>query len=356
MASIYQLKPAFQSLLRPPVTSLARMGVTANQITVSAVLLSIAMGAWLALEPPVQAVLVGILAVLIVAEVVVWTLRRRNPGKSHQELVDRLRSWWVIFFIFVLAIGLSRTVAIVFFAFLSFLALKEYLSLIPTRRADRRVLFWAYLTIPAQYYWVYDGWYNMFLVFVPVWAFLLIAARMVLVGETREFLRAAGTLHWGLMMMVFAISHLAYLLVLPTHVGDTSAGPGLLVFVVLLTQLNDVAQYVWGKSLGRRRIVPTVSPGKTVAGFVGGVLTTVALSMLLAPLLTPLSRAESIAAGLIIGVGGFLGDVTISALKRDLGVKDSGSLLPGHGGILDRIDSLTFTAPLFFHYMKFFHY
>jgi phosphatidate cytidylyltransferase len=311
---------------------------------------------WLSLPMKVQAVLAGILAILVLAEIVVWILRRRRPEKDYGELVRRVRSWWVMFAVFVLGVALDRTLSIVFFAFLSFLALKEYLSLIPTRRADRRVLSWAYLTIPLQYYWVYDAWYNMFLIFVPVFAFVLVSARMVLIGDTKDFLRAAGTLHWGMMTMVFAVSHIAYLLVLPTHTGQRDAGPGLVVFLVFLTQFNDVAQYVWGKSLGKTRITPSVSPNKTAGGLIGGVLTTTVISLLLAPLLTPLSMPHAVAAGLIIGMGGFLGDITISALKRDIGVKDSGSLIPGHGGILDRIDSLTFTAPLFFHFMKYFYY
>lgn len=125
---------------------------------------------------------------------------------------------------------------------------------------------------------------------------------------------------------------------------------------MLLTQLNDVAQYLWGKSLGRHKIVPKVSPNKTWAGFLGGVATTTLLAWLIAPWLTPLTEMESVLAGLLIGVCGFVGDVVISALKRDIGVKDSGSLLPGHGGILDRLDSLTYTAPLFFHFIRYLHY
>jgi phosphatidate cytidylyltransferase len=144
--------------------------------------------------------------------------------------------------------------------------------------------------------------------------------------------------------------------VLPEAKGEAAAGPGLVLFVVMLTQLNDVMQYIWGKTLGKHKITPTVSPKKTAEGLAGGVLTTTVLAVSLAPVLTPLDLWQSIAVGLIIGMGGFLGDVTISALKRDLGVKDSGSLIPGHGGILDRVDSLTFTAPLFFHFMKYFHY
>ena len=175
---------------------------------------------------------------------------------------------------------------------------------------------------------------------------------MVLIGETEGFLRAAGTLHWGLMITVFSVSHAAFLLILRLKdKPDDLVGPGMVLMLVVLTQLNDVCQFLWGKSLGRRKIVPKVSPGKTWAGFVGGVVTTTAIAWFVGPLLTPLSAQQSLIAGLIIGIGGFIGDVNISALKRDLKVKDSGSLLPGHGGILDRIDSLTYTAPLFFHYV-----
>jgi phosphatidate cytidylyltransferase len=234
----------------------------------------------------------------------------------------------------------------------SFLALKEFLSLIPTRRADRRVLFWAYLAIPLQYYWVYTEWYGMFIIFIPVYMFLLLPMRMVSVGQTDGFISAAGTLHWGLMTMVFCISHAAFLLILRLKDRpEELPGPGLVLFLVLLTELNDIAQFVWGKMFGRQKVVPTVSPGKTWGGLLGGVATTIVLATLAGPLLTPMDRGQSAIAGLIIGLGGFVGDVCISAMKRDLHIKDSGSMLPGHGGVLDRIDSLTYTAPLFFHYI-----
>lgn len=302
----------------------------------------------------------AIVAVLVVASVIVALMRRGAGAGRHAELAARVNAWWVMVAVFAVAIAFRRGVAIGFFAILSFLALKEYLSLIPTRRADRRVLFWAYLAVPLQYLWVYQAWYHMFLVFIPVWAFLFIAMRMVLSGETRDFLRAAGTIHWGLMTMVFGLSHLAYLLVLPdagpVRPGAPTHGAGLLLFVVLLTQFNDVLQYVWGRLLGRHKVIPSVSPNKTVEGLLGGALTTTAIAFFLAPVLTPLTPPHAVAAGLMIGFGGFIGDVTISALKRDLGVKDSGTLIPGHGGLLDRIDSLLFTAPLFFHFMKYFYY
>ena len=250
----------------------------------------------------------------------------------------------------------NRTVSVIVLGLVSFLAFKEYLSLVPTRRADHRVLLWAYLAIPVQFYWVWIAWYGLFIIFIPVFVFLFLPMRMILIGETTGFLRAIGTLQWGLMITVFGLSHAAYLLVLPANVNPAGGAMGLLIYLVFLTEINDISQYIWGKSFGKRKIVPKVSPNKTVAGFLGGVLTTTALAAVLAPFLTPLTRDEALGAGLLIGLAGFVGDVTISALKRDLGVKDSGSLLPGHGGILDRLDSLTYTAPLFFHYVYYLHY
>ncbi len=300
--------------------------------------------------------MVGIVGILVVATAVVTLLKRLKPEKDYSELAQRVRTWWIMAGVFCLAVALNRKISLVFLAFLSFLAFKEYLSLIPTRRADHRVLFWAYLAIPIQYYWIGIGWYGMFIVFIPVYAFMFLAARMIIAGDTKDFLRSAGTLHWGLMTMVFSLGHMAYLLVLPAGGNPNGGGAALLLYLVFLTQFNDVSQYIWGKSLGRHKITPTVSPNKTWEGFLGGLFTTLALATLLGPLLTPMDRLHSAGAGLIIAIGGFFGDVTISAVKRDLGVKDSGAMLPGHGGILDRVDSLTFAAPLFFHYLYYLHY
>jgi phosphatidate cytidylyltransferase len=200
----------------------------------------------------------------------------------------------------------------------------------------------------------------MFIIWIPVYLFLFLPLRMVLIGDTGGFLRAAGTLHWGLMMAVFSLSHVAFLLIgqpTPPALGNPhGGGVALVLFLVVLTQLNDVAQYLWGKSFGRRKVLPKVSPGKTEAGLLGGIVTTVVLALLLAPLLTPFGHREAATAGVLIALSGFIGDVVISALKRDLGVKDSGTLLPGHGGILDRVDSLTYTAPLFFHWVRYLYY
>ncbi len=311
----------------------------------------------------VRIVLLAVFALLAVASAVSILLKRRNPERDYRELRARVRTWWVIAGLVAGSLLLSPTTAIWFFAFVSFLALKEFLSLIPSRRADHRVLFWAYLAIPFQFAWVANQWYGMFIIFIPVYLFLLLPTRMILIGETQGFLRAIGTLQWGLMGTVFFLSHAAFLLVMPiaesprvepvwpsTHTA-ISAGPGLLLLLLMLTQCNDVAQFIWGKSFGRRKIAPKVSPGKTWAGFLGGFATSVLIAGAIGPWMTMLDIERSLAAGALIAVTGLLGDLNISALKRDLGVKDAGSMLPGHGGVLDRIDSLIFTAPVFFHFV-----
>ncbi len=298
----------------------------------------------------------GILLLLALATIIVTLLIHHFPQKNYTELSTRIHSWWWMVGIFILAMLIDPTVSLVLFAFMSFMAFKEYLSLIPIRRADRRTLFWAYLSIPFQYYWVYIAWYGVFIIFIPVYMFLFLPIRMVLVGETQGFLKAVGTLHWGLMITVFCLSHAGYLLVLPNEINPLAGSAGLLFFLVFLTEANDISQYLWGKMLGKRKIIPKISPNKTWEGFLGGFVTTTLLAILLTPWLTPLTLVESIFGGMLIALAGFFGDVSVSALKRDLGIKDSGATLPGHGGILDRVDSLTYTAPLFFHFIYYLHY
>ncbi len=320
---------------------------------------------WLPTE--VTIALLAVFAALIVASLAVVTLKKRYPSKDFAELDARVRTWWVIVALFAASLVIDRLTAVVFFAAVSGLALREFLGLVPTRETDHRLRWWAYAAIPLQYLWVAIGWYEMFLVFVPVYVFLALPARALLGGVTEGFVTALSTMHWGVMVTVFSLSHAAYTLSMevgseprapldwPSEMARQHPGAGLLVLLILLTQFNDVAQYLWGKSLGRRKVAPSVSPGKTWAGLLGGVATTGVLSALIGPLLTFMTWPYALAAGLLVGVGGFFGDLAMSALKRDLGVKDSGTLLPGHGGVLDRVDSLTYAAPLFFHFLYYFY-
>jgi len=272
-----------------------------------------------------------------------------------QELKDRINSWWIIIILFFIGVALNATMAMFFFGLLSYLALKEYFTIIPSRQIDRRVMFYAYLSIIPQYYFASIGWYGMFIIWIPVYLFLLLPFKQVFIGETKGFLENTSRVQWGLMMFVFGLSHLAYMLTLPPILGADAGGKELVIYLVLLTELNDILQYIWGKSFGRRKIVPKVSPNKTVEGFLGAFVTIMILAVLFS-FLTPFTWTEALIAGMIISGGGFVGDVVISMIKRDIDIKDSGNMIPGHGGILDRVDSLTYTAPLFFHYVYYLYY
>ena len=308
---------------------------------------------WTALTPNVAIMLMGIGGLLAAAGLVIRLRSKQIEAHDRRELRDRLRTWWVILIALTVSLASGKTASLIFFAFISFLALKEYVSIIPTRRADRRTLLLAYLAIPIQYYWIADGWYDVFTIFIPVYMLLLLSARLVTIGQTDGFLKSVGTLHFGMMVTIYALSHAAYFLVLPPSINPLGEGPGFILYLVFLTSLNDVAQFVWGKTFGKRQLSPQVSPNKTWEGLVGGTITTVGAAALLAPFLTPHSLPVALGAGVLIAIGGVFGDLTVSAIKRDLNVKDTGSTLPGHGGILDRLDSLLFTAPLYFHYVSY---
>jgi phosphatidate cytidylyltransferase len=300
----------------------------------------------------------AVVAVLVLASSITALLIRLRPDKNYLNVKLRIQTWWWLAGILFLALIFTRGIAIAIMAIASFMAFKEFLSIAPTRRADHEVLLLAYLAIPLQYLWVGVAWYGMFIIFIPVYMFLLLPMRMVIIGETKGYLRAAGTIQWGLMTTVFSLSHMAYLLDLPTRPGahGSITGQMLVFYLLVLTQINDVAQFLWGKMLGKRAVLPKVSPNKTVEGLLGGIVTTTLLAWLMAPWFTPMRPLHAVLAGVLISLFGFVGDVVISAIKRDIGIKDSGSLLPGHGGILDRLDSLTYTAPLFFHFMYYLYY
>lgn len=307
----------------------------------------------LELTPNTLTAMLLVLAMLVIASLSQWLLSSRLSADAHQELRQRINSWWIMVLVVFTALMIGRTASLIFFTILSFIALREFFSILPVRLTDRRLILALYLMIPVHYYWIATDWYGMFTIFIPVYLFLMIPFGLLLLGETKGFIRAVASYQWAVMTTVFAISHVVYLLMLPAENNPAGGGVGLVLYLVFLTQFNDVAQYIWGKTFGNRKIVPGISPNKTWEGFLGGIATTTLLGALLAPWLTPLLWWQGLFAGLLIGVAGFVGDLTVSAVKRDLRIKDTGRLIPGHGGILDRIDSLMYTAPLFFHFLRY---
>lgn len=299
----------------------------------------------------------GVLALLLLGTLAALILPRAQPGK-WSDLGPRMRSWWVIALLVGGALLAGWQAFTILMAVISFLALKEFLTLAPTRKEDRLIVLLAYLTIIVNYGLIFTDTlfqdsYNIYLVFTPVYAFLVMAATMAWIGRTDGFLSTVGIVHWGVVVCVYNIGYIAFLMRTPDAEAPAGAA-GLVFFLLLITQLNDVAQYCWGKAIGRNKITPNVSPNKTWEGAIGGWLTTAAVFYFLAPFFTPLSPAHAAIMGLIVPLAGFFGDITMSAIKRDLGVKDTSRLIPGHGGVLDRLDSLTFAAPVYFHLLAYF--
>jgi phosphatidate cytidylyltransferase len=296
----------------------------------------------------------GVLGALTLAVGASALLPRLKPGGDFKNLRQRIASWWVMIALLAAALLLGWPAVVALFAVISFIALREFLSLARMRPEDRLIMLAAYLTIPVSYGFIVADTYGFYLVFIPVYVFMFLPFAMACIGQTRAYLPTAATFHWGLVTCVYNLGFAAFLMRTPA-VEAGPAGPAGLVFLLLVaTEANDVAQYVWGKLFGRRKIMPRVSPNKTWEGFLGGWATTAALIWVLGPVYTPLHGWALGVLAVSLPVAGFAGDVTMSAVKRDIGVKDTSGLIPGHGGVLDRADSLIFTAPLYFHILAYF--
>ena len=300
----------------------------------------------------IQWVIAIILIILAFSTILFWTWGKLSPSKLVEEMQIRTRSWWIMCFIFLFASLINPIITYIALAFLSFLTLREIYSLLKLREMDRSILFFCYLCIPVQYFLAFKGYYNLFLIFIPVFMFIIIPFLLVLTGETKDIIRSMCILPTSLMLGVYGISHLALLINFPEMNNDEISGKALLLFLIFITEANDIMQFVWGKIFGKNKILPNVSPNKTWEGFIGGILSTTLIGYLMG-FLTPLSTVQLITISFSISILGFMGDSILSAVKRDFGVKDMGSAIPGHGGVLDRVDSLSTTASPFFHIVYF---
>jgi phosphatidate cytidylyltransferase len=310
-----------------------------------------------AIDPRLLMMFGAILALLLIGSAATWILNWTAQTEARKVLVAnlnaRMKAWWMMIAIFGFALTTGGAASIVLFALISFLALREFITLTPTRRADHRTLSWVFFVVlPLNYYLISIHWYGLFAIFVPVYAFLWIPIRSALAGDSKDFLARTAEIQWGLMVCVYFVSYAPALLNL-SITGYQTHMPTLLCFFVFIVQASDVLQYVFGKCFGRHKIVPLISPNKTVEGFVGGILSATLLGTCLW-WLTPFSPWQAGLMALVASLTGFGGGIVMSAIKRDRGLKDYGTLIPGHGGMMDRIDSLCFAAPVFFHLTRYF--
>jgi phosphatidate cytidylyltransferase len=302
------------------------------------------------------ALLAGIVGVLVIASIIGFVLQRRyavtGPNAVIDNLNSRIKAWWVMVITIGLAFLFGKASVVALFGFASFAALREFLTLTTTRRADHLALAIAFfIVLPLQYYLIWIGWYGLYSIFIPVYAFLLLPIVAALRGDTTAFMPRVAEVQWGLMICVFCLSHVPALLTLdiPDYEGRHLL---LIAFLVIVVQSSDVLQYVWGKLFGRRKIAPQLSPSKTVEGVVGGVVSSTLVGAALW-WITPFSLWQAGAMALIVNLMGFFGGLVMSAIKRDRGVKDWGQMIEGHGGMLDRLDSVVFAAPIFFHITRY---
>ncbi|MBS1210220.1 MAG: cytidylyltransferase family protein [Proteobacteria bacterium] len=298
---------------------------------------------------------IGIGAVLLFASLVGWLLRWRLGRENSvvANLVARINAWWVMVAVIGIALLGGHTGIVVLFGLVSFFALREFITLTHTRRGDHYALLACFFVfLPLQYVFVWHNWYGMFSILIPVYAFLLMPFLACLGHDTTNFLARATQTQWGLMICVYAISHVPALLALQIA-GYEERNLLLVVFLILVVQSSDVLQYVWGKLFGKKKIAPNVSPSKTVAGFVGGIASATGLGAALF-WITPFTPLQAAGMALAITLMGFAGGLVMSAIKRDRGVKDWGHMIEGHGGMLDRLDSVCFSAPVFFHLVRYF--
>ncbi len=301
---------------------------------------------------------IGLAAALLIAPLIIGVLYRKGriDQDLRSELLRRYYSWLVICPLLLVPILLGAAWIIVGVGILSLCCYREYArttGLIQQKSISLVVVGGIVLLTLA----VLDHWYRLFVAVTPL-TVCAIAAVAILADQPKGYIQRVSLAVLGFLLFGTALGHFAYL------ANDENYRP-VMILVLIAVEMNDVFAFVVGKSLGRRRLVPHTSPNKTVEGAVGGVVLTTILVTVIGWFLFPAEVLESygvgiskqfrylVTLGLIIGSVGLLGDLMLSSVKRDLGIKDFGVLIPGHGGLLDRFDSLILVAPAVFHFSNY---
>ncbi len=317
-------------------------------------------------------ILILIVFVVLGALFIAGQILRRQPESNFDKAIirtfnRRVGAWLTICVMLVVALCMSKVVTVIFFGVLSFWALREFITMTPTRRADYRTLFWVFfLFTPLQYILVGLDLYNFYTIVIPVYASLFIPARIAFTGDHKRFLERSAKIQFGLLICVYALSHAPALLYLDLETYNDATGvkeswggkpTGLLFFFIVMVQVSDTLHFVWDRLFGRYVIAAAINPTKTWEGLIGTICSTAVVGILvqlLLPGVTPFTWYGAGFMAVLISVMASSGSMTMSAIKRDRGIKDYGTLVTGHAGVLDRIDSVCFAAPIFFHVTRFF--
>jgi phosphatidate cytidylyltransferase len=296
-----------------------------------------------------------LLGLLIACGFVGWILHvviKGVPGRTLVRMVNaRIRVWWKMAFVLAAAMLAGATGSLAVFGVTSFLLLREFVTITPTRRGDHHALFYVFLVIPVQYCLLAVNWYGLFVILIPVYAFLLIPARIVAAGDACGFLERAAKIQWALMLCVYCISHAPALLRLHFE-GDGGMGIRLLVYLVIVIQTGNMVHLVFDRMIGRHKLIPKIHDELSLEGFV----ICIVLSVIVGASLwwaTPFSMWQSAVMSLIISLMGYFGELCLAAIKKDRG-KESVVVVETHVSIMDHVISLCFAAPIFFHLTRYF--
>ena len=285
-------------------------------------------------------------------------LHRRNDAKSQSHR-NSILSWWVLTIVLTIALLLDRVGILALLAVAGFLSLWEFLKILSWKQVGKATAWVVFALATIYYALLLYGYAEQLRDIAPFAIVLVLGSFRACLGLVEDFIRITAATIWGVLLFIYCLSHAYFLLVLPGVPEPWVGNLGWFLYLVLLTETNDIAQALIGRKFGRTKIAPVTSPNKSLEGLMGGMIVTVVLAVVLAPWLTSLTQGSwgtgvilSGLSGALIAIFGFLGDINKSGMKRDVGVKDSGTLIPGQGGMMDRIDSLTFSAPVFYYFVK----
>ncbi len=317
------------------------------------------------LEGYVMRAVVALLLALACGSLIRLVVTRRDAPEIRRERLASLRTWWILAAILSTALLLGPWGVCGMLALASGLAIRELVRILELAPADWLAVAAVYAAVPIHYLLVGCGWAATY-AFMPAAIVFAIAASRLLSGVTKGYIFGCAVLSWAAMVLIVGLSYAARIAAgadLPESAGDPLSW---FLLLVVLTETNDIAQALIGRrfsSQSRHPITPQISPHKSWEGFLGGLLVTIVLAIVLATGLPSIWHSSATAtlirgstlwsagAGVVIAISGFLGDINMSAVKRDAGVKDSSHLLPGMGGMIDRIDSLSFAAVSFYYYL-----
>jgi phosphatidate cytidylyltransferase len=292
---------------------------------------------------------------VLLAATVAWTLLslREMPEASkarHERFGRDLRAVWIGAVLFWLSWMSGAVGAVLLFGIVSFLALREFITLMHTRRGDHRGLLAAFFVVlPVQFAIAGGRWFDLFTVFIPVYVFLAIPVISALAGDPQRFLERNAKIQWGIMVCVYGLSHAPALLLLefPGHGGR---GAFLLFFLVVVCACAQIVQEAFSRRLRAMPAARHIDRSFSARGW-GLAVASAAVAGAALYWTTPFKPLQALVLAAVAGGAGTLGELVMRALKRDAGVASWGnaSALTGAVGLLDRIAPLAFAAPIFFH-------